>query len=255
MNREETATDSDSLGRVENLFQKAGYLATGERGHGALLRTLRIVALDINGTLIDGRYKRWTDIFENKMNLERRENAPPLQWYAAQTGRLSFQEMLNLHYVADRPDLASEALNIYMEDLEPRDGCYRLLECLRRRYDLIVCSDTSGVTKAIAKRFDLERYFLASFYSLDVGWMKSDLEYWTTVLAAFPGTGPAAFVMVGDNPRCDVHWPHFLGMTTIQIKTTELSSRHSIEVDDDPDYYVTRLDEIADLLVPHIEPE
>jgi len=255
MNREETATDSDSLGRVENLFQKAGYLATGERGHGALLRTLRIVALDINGTLIDGRYKRWTDIFENKMNLERRENAPPLQWYAAQTGRLSFQEMLNLHYVADRPDLASEALNIYMEDLEPRDGCYRLLECLRRRYDLIVCSDTSGVTKAIAKRFDLERYFLASFYSLDVGWMKSDLEYWTTVLAAFPGTGPAAFVMVGDNPRCDVHWPHFLGMTTIQIKTTELSSRHSIEVDDDPDYYVTRLDEVADLLVPHIEPE
>lgn len=226
----------------------------GKRGHGALLRTVRIVALDINGTLIDGRYKRWTDIFENELNLERRENAPPLQWYAAQTGRLSFQEMLNLHYVADRPGLAPDALNVYMEALTPREGCYRLLEDLQRRYDLVVCSDTSGVTKAIAKRFDLERYFLASFYSLDVGWMKSDMEYWTKVLTAFPGTGPDAFVMVGDNPQCDVHWPNFLGMTTIQIKTTELLSRRSFEVDDEPDYSVTRLDEIADLLAPPIEP-
>jgi FMN phosphatase YigB (HAD superfamily) len=141
-----------------------------------------------------------------------------------------------------------------MADLKPRDGCYQLLECLQRRYDLIICSDTSGVTKAIAKRFDLERYFLTSFYSLDVGWMKSDVEYWAKVLAAFPGTGPDAFVMVGDNPRRDVHWPNFLGITTIQIKTTELLSRRSLEVDDEPDYYVTRLDEIADLIVPPTEP-
>lgn len=219
-----------------------------------MLRTVRIVALDINGTLIDGRYKRWTAIFEDELNLERREHAPPLQWYAAQTGRLSFQEMLNLHYVADRPGLASEALNLYMEDLEPREGCYRLLESLQRRYALIICSDTSGVTKAIAKRFDLERYFLKSFYSLDVGWMKSDVEYWTKVLTAFPGTEPDAFVMVGDNPRCDVLWPHFLGMTTIQIKTTELLPRRSDDVDEEPDYYVTRLDEIAALLAPPTAP-
>ena len=219
-----------------------------------MLRTVQIVALDINGTLIDGRYKRWTDIFENELNLEKRENVSPLQWYAAQTGRLAFQEMLNLNYVVDRPGLVSEAMNVYMADLKPRDGCYQLLEYLQHRYNLIVCSDTSGVTKAIAKRFDLEKYFLTSFYSIDVGWMKQDIEYWTKVLTAFPGTEPDEFVMVGDNPQCDVSWPNFLGMTTIQIKTTELLSRRILEVDNEPNYHITRLDEIADILVPLTEP-
>jgi FMN phosphatase YigB (HAD superfamily) len=214
---------------------------------------VRCVAFDINGTLIDGSYRSWEWVLEEGLGLRKRENAPSLRWYEVQTGRLSFEEAVSLAYVVEHPEtLRDVAFRVYMADLKLREGCIELLEALRRRYELVICSDTSGVTKVIAKTFGLERYFAKFFYSIDIGWLKSAREFWATFLSSFSKAKPEEFVMIGDNPRCDVRWPNVLGMGTIQIETTETLSSRSLEVldgYDKPNLYVKSLGEISKILL------
>jgi len=218
-----------------------------------LFKNVRCVAFDINGTLIGGRYHRWEDVFEKGLSLKKKGDTSSLMGYDVQTGRLSFDRAVSLSYIVERPEtLREEAFKVYMSDLRLREGCIELLNALRRRYDLVVCSDTSGVTKAIVRKFGLEEYFSKFFYSIDLGWMKSDREFWTTFLSNFPSTKPEEFVMVGDNPRCDIHWPNVFGMGTIQIKTTEMLPTSSLEVLDEydrPVLYVSSLVEISEFLL------
>jgi len=218
-----------------------------------LFEAVCCVAFDINGTLIDGRYRGWDEVFREVLGLRRRENAPPLRWNEVQTGRLSFEETVALTYVVEHPEtLRDEAFKVYMAGLKLRKGCTELLEALQEKYELVVCSDTSGVTKVIANAFGLEKYFSKSFYSIDIGWMKSDREFWIAFLSSFPKRRPEEFVMVGDNPRCDVHWPNVFGMGTIQIETTEMFLYRTLEVLDEydrPDVYVRNLGEISKILL------
>jgi HAD superfamily hydrolase (TIGR01549 family) len=213
---------------------------------------VQIVALDINGTLIDGTYYSWTKIIEEDLGFKKRENASPLKWYEVQTGKISFEEAISLTYnVEDLKTLKIQAFKKYMANLKIREGCIDLLEALRQKYKLVICSDTSGVTKVIAKTFNLEKYFTESFYSIDVGWMKSDREFWTSILSSL-SINPDELVMVGDNPHCDIHWPNVLGMNTIQVKTTEILPNHDLEIVDDnytPDYYMEDLKEVYDILI------
>jgi len=219
----------------------------------AVFEDVRCVAFDIGGTLIGGRYRRWEWVFEEGMGLRKRENAPPLRWYEAQTGRLSFEEAVSLTYIVEHPETLQErAFKVYTANLKLREGCIELLEALRRKYELVICSDTSGITKVIAKIFGLERYFTKFFYSIDIGWLKSDREFWTTFLSSFPKAKPEESVMVGDNPRCDIHWPNVLGIGTIQIETTEMLSQSSLQVLDEydrPSFYVRSLGEIFKILL------
>ncbi len=219
----------------------------------SLFEKVRYVAFDINGTLIGGLYRRWEWVFDKGLGLRKREKASSLKWHEVQTGRLSFEETVSLTYVVEHPEtIRDEAFRVYMADLNLREGCIELLEALRQRYELMVCSDTSGVTKVIVKVFGLEKYFSSFFYSIDVGWLKSDREFWESFLLNFHKAKPDEFVMVGDNPRCDIHWPNMLGMGTIQVDTTELLSHHSIEVldkQDRPSFYVRNLGQIKFLLI------
>jgi len=122
---------------------------------------------------------------------------------------------------------------------------------LQSKYRLIICSDTSGVTKVIAQTFELEKYFTQDFYSIDVGWMKSDREYWEHVLSRNGDATVNQFVMLGDNPSRDIYWPNVLGMLTIQIATTELLSQQALTIKnrfEKPDYLITSLKEIKHIL-------
>jgi len=212
------------------------------------------VAFDINGTLVEGVYRRWEWVFEVGLGLRRRVNGPGLRWYEVQTGRLPFEEAVSGSYVVDSEaewtpgSIQKEAFRVYMEGLQLRKGCLELFETLQGQVDLVVCSDTSGVTKVIARELGLEKYFSQFHYSIDVGWMKSDQGFWNAFLTVNPGRRPAEFVMVGDNPRCDVRWPRILGLATIQVETTELLSDDSLRIHDEfdtPDLLVASLDEVA----------
>ena len=213
---------------------------------------IKVVAVDINGTLIGGQYLHWTEIFEERLGLQKRRSAPPLQWYEVQTGQVSFEETVATTYMVPEPEtLRNRAIETYMQHLEPRVGCLELLEYLQLKYRLIICSDTSGVTKVIAQTFDLEKYFTQDFYSIDVGWMKSDREYWEHVLSRNRDTSVNQFVMLGDNPSRDIYWPNVLGMLTIQIQTTELLSHQVLSIKNQfekPDYLITSLKEIKHIL-------
>jgi FMN phosphatase YigB (HAD superfamily) len=213
---------------------------------------IKVVAVDINGTLIGGQYLHWTEIFEERMGLRKRSNAPPLQWYEVQTGQVSFEDTVATTYVVTNPEtLRDRAIEIYMQHLEVREGCLELLDYLHTKYRLIICSDTSGVTKVIAQTFDLEKYFTQDFYSIDVGWMKSDREYWEHVLSHNQDASVNQFVMLGDNPSRDIYWPNVLGMLTIQIGTTELLSQQALSITnrfEKPDHSVINLKEIKRIL-------
>jgi FMN phosphatase YigB (HAD superfamily) len=218
----------------------------------AVSTDIKIVAVDINGTLIGGQYLHWTEIFEERLGLQKRTDAPPLQWYEVQTGQVSFEDTLAATYVVSNPEtLRDRAIETYMQHLELREGCLELLEYLHSKYRLIICSDTSGVTKVIAQTFELEKYFTQGFYSIDVGWMKSDREYWDHVLSRNGDASVNQFVMLGDNPSRDIYWPNVLGMLTIQITTTELLSQQALIIKnrfEKPDYLITRLKEIKHIL-------
>jgi FMN phosphatase YigB (HAD superfamily) len=213
---------------------------------------IKVVAVDINGTLISGQYLHWTEIFEKKLGLQKRSNAPPLQWYEVQTGQMSFEEVVATTYaVTDLETLRDQAIEIYMQHLELREGCLELLDYLQSKYRLIICSDTSGVTKVIAQTFNLAKYFTQDHYSIDIGWMKSDREYWEHVLSCNRDASVTQFVMLGDNPSRDIYWPNVLGMLTIQIETTELLSHQTLSIKnrfEKSDYLVTSLNEIKYIL-------
>ena len=218
----------------------------------AVSTDFKIVAVDINGTLIGGQYLHWTEIFEERLGLQKRSDAPPLQWYEVQTGQVSFEDTVAATYVVTNPEtLRDRAIETYMQHLELREGCLELLEYLQSKYRLIICSDTSGVTKVIAQTFELEKYFTQDFYSIDVGWMKSDREYWEHVLSRNGDATVNQFVMLGDNPSRDIYWPNVLGMLTIQIATTELLSQQALTIKnrfEKPDYLITSLKEIKHIL-------
>ncbi len=217
-----------------------------------VISDIKVVAVDINGTLIGGQYMHWTEIFEEKLGLRKRSKAPPLRWYEVQTGQLSFEETVAATYIVKNPNtLRDQAIKIYMKNLALRDGCIDLLKYLQSKYRLIICSDTSGVTKVIAQTFELEKYFTRSFYSIDIGWMKSDQQYWELVRSSYPEIPVNQFVMLGDNPHRDTYWPNVLGMWTILIKTTELLPPHALagtNRDEQPDYVVDNLPEIMSIL-------
>lgn len=217
-----------------------------------MFENIRFVASDINGTLIDGEYHSWEWVFENGLGLRKRPKALPLKWYEVQTGRLSFEDAVSQTYeLEDSESLLEEVYKIYMADLRLRDGCTELLEALRQKFTLVVCSDTSGVTKVIAKHFGLEKYFSSFFYSIDIGWLKSDREFWEVFLKSFPEIRPSEFMMFGDNVRRDIHWPNFLGMSTVQIRTTEKLTPQSLDVFDEYDratVSISNLDEFKSLI-------
>lgn len=218
----------------------------------AVSHDIKVVAVDINGTLISGQYLHWIEIFEERLGLQRRSDSPPLQWYDAHIGKVSFEETVAISYVVTNPEtLRNRAIETYMQHLELRDGCLELLGYLQAKYHLIICSDTSGVTKVIAQTFDLEKYFTQEFYSIDVGWMKSDREFWEYVLSRNRDTSSHQFVMIGDNPSRDIYWPNVLGMLTIQIETTELLTQQALSPKnrfERPDYHITHLKEIMHIL-------
>ncbi len=221
-----------------------------------MLKVIRYVIFDLNGTLVIGSYPSWREVFENKLGLEKKgEEALSLEKLRLMAkGVQSFEEVLLRLYKVENPgEVKGRAFGLYISSIGLRENAIRVLEKLGKKYTLILCSDTTSVAKEVVKKFNIKEYFIKLFYSCEVGSLKSERNFWTKVLANFPNSEPSEFLVIGDSPRSDVYWPKRLGMHTILIRGAISSPDDYVEkptgsIGEEPEYAIDTLKDILNYL-------
>jgi len=222
----------------------------------AFLEDVRYIVFDLNGTLVAEDYLRHDEILENVLKCRRRGRrltAEDLREVAR--GKRLLSEVIARLYVVDDPeDVSRRLLRIQASRTFFREKALDVLKALRKKkYGLILCSDTTGISKEVVKQLGLSRHFDYIFYSCDVGYLKSEEGFWTSLLSHFPEAKPREFLAIGDNPRSDIYHPHNLGMHTIQIEnplqlSLEYREASTNSYEEEPEYRIKELEEILPLL-------
>ena len=219
------------------------------------LENIRYVVFDLNGTLVVEDYLRHDEVLEVILKCRRRGRGMTVEDLRdVSKGNRSLKEMIARLYTVDNPAaVACQFLEIQSSRIVFREKTLDILSELQGRYKLILCSDTTGIAKMVVKKLDLSRYFIKVLYSCDVGYLKSEEEFWTNLLSYFHEARSTEFLVVGDNPRADTYHPKRLGMHTIQIKNPiQLSldyRERSIDSDEEkPECCIKDLEEILPLL-------
>lgn len=221
-----------------------------------MLRGIKYVISDLNGTLVIGSYPSWREVLENKLGLERKgeEELSLEKLRLMAKGVQSFEEaLLRLYGVENPREIKGRAFNLYTSSIGLREDAINVLEKLGKKYRLILCSDTTGAAEEVVKKFNLKKYFTKLFYSCEVGSLKGERKFWIEVLANFPSSEPSEFLVIGDSPRSDVYWPKKLGMHTILIRGAISSPDDYIEkptgsVEEEPEYAIETLKDILNYL-------
>jgi len=217
-----------------------------------MLRGIKYVIFDLNGTLVTGSYPSWREVLENKLGLERKgeEELSLENLRLIAKGVQSFEEaLLRLYGVKNPGEIRGRALELYTSSIGLRENTIEVLEKLRKNYRLILCSDTTGVAKEVVKKFSIKKYFTKLFYSCDMGALKGERKFWFKVLSNFPRSAPYEFLVIGDSPRSDVYWPKKLGMHTILIRGAISSPDDYIEkptgsIEEEPEYAIKTLKDL-----------
>ena len=144
---------------------------------------IRYLLFDLNGTLVTENYLKHTEVFENILNYERRgEGLTVEKLRDVSKGKTSLKELVAKNYVVDDPEVASyRFLEVQVSQISLKKKTLDILEALHQKYTLILCSDTTGIAKEVVKKFKLSNYFDKIFYSCDVGYLKSEKTFWTTI--------------------------------------------------------------------------
>ncbi len=100
-------------------------------------------------------------------------------------------------------------------------GIHEVLTALRGKYNLVVAtnaveSNAIMVQKAL-KRVDLDEYFDRIYTARDLGWTKSDPQYYRTIFDD-QSIAPEQALMTGDALFADVEVPSRLGARTIWLR-------------------------------------
>jgi len=221
-----------------------------------MLRGIKYVIFDLNGTLVIGSYPSWREVLETRLGLQRKgdEELSLERLRLMAKGVQSFERaLLRLYGVENPREIKGRAFKLYTSSIGLRENAMDVLEKLGKRYRLILCSDTTGVAKEVVKKFDIEKYFTELFYSCDIGALKSEGKFWSEVLSNFPSSEPSEFLMIGDSPRSDVYWPKRLGMHTILIRGAISSPDDYVEKptgskEEEPEYAIETLKDILNYL-------
>jgi FMN phosphatase YigB (HAD superfamily) len=239
-----------ALGSIDNGGQGAP-----PRPEGSHVTTSRYLLFDLNGTLAVGRYPDWNRVLSDLGIPKRRGRELTLETFrAVAQGRGTLLDALSQVYAIEARDgFEAAILDGYVARITLRDHAIGVLQRLQRRYALYLCSDTVGAGKVVVDRLGLRRYFAKLYYSCDLGALKSERAFWARVLAEFPDARPAAFVMIGDNPRADAYWPNRLGMRTVLIDSAVSSPQDYVAKpqgvpDETPTHRITALTELLALL-------
>ncbi len=224
-------------------------------GELLFLGDVRYVTFDLNGTLVVENYLRHNEVLESILKFQRRGRAlTAADMREVSKGRYPLSEVISQLYQAHNPKAAArQFLRIQASRVFFNEGALAILKTLQKKYDLILCSDTTGIAKEVVRKLRISRYFTEIFYSCDVGYLKSEKGFWAALLSHFPGAKPSEFLVVGDNPRADTYQPKRLGMHTVHIENPLQQSFDYREPskgseDEKPEYSIKSLEEITILL-------
>jgi len=144
----------------------------------------------------------------------------------------------------------NELLNLIWEfrqlhhlDLELYHGIKDVLYELSKKYTLSIASYTQGsYTYKELEKFDIAQYFSYFIFSSDIGYKKTDQEFYKICLQK-TNNEPDECLMIGDNYLQDVVIPKRVGLKAILIKNPSTDKQNIIN-DVEPDDIV-QLKDIA----------
>jgi len=185
-----------------------------------LLKGIRCIVFDLNGTIVVEDYLRYDNILEDILNCKpkfRKITAEDLREIAE--GKSTWcKKIEELYDVKDPKSISSQLIKIQASRITLRKNAIEVLEELHKNYKLVLCSDTTGIATEVVKNLKISKYFDKVFFSHEVGFLKSEKDFWLNFLSNFPQIKPTEFLVVGDNPSADIYYPKSLNMHTIQIK-------------------------------------
>ncbi|MCJ7630840.1 HAD family hydrolase [Candidatus Bathyarchaeota archaeon] len=186
------------------------------------LKDIRYIIFDLNGTLTIEDYLRHDEVFEKILGCKRRNRALTLDdMREVSKGAHSLSEIIaRVYQVADPIFVSEQFIQVQASRILFQKKAVDVLQVLKRRYKLILCSDTTGIAKEVVKNLNLSKFFIKIFYSCDVGYLKSEEMFWGYLQSYFPDAKPQEFLAIGDNARADIYHPNRLGMWTVQIENS-----------------------------------
>jgi FMN phosphatase YigB (HAD superfamily) len=217
---------------------------------------VRSIVFDLNGTLVVERYLRPDDMLERVLKCQRRGrklSSEDLKGVAR--GEWSLAKVIAKIYDVKNPEYtATQYYEKQASRVSFRLSAQEVLNELRKQYQLILCSDTTGIAKEVCKNLTLHEYFENIFFSCDVGHLKSEREFWIEMLSHFQELKTHEILVVGDNSRADTFHPNRLGMHTILIENPiklDLDYREAATnaYEEKPEHRITELKELIPLLV------
>jgi FMN phosphatase YigB (HAD superfamily) len=210
---------------------------------------------DLNGTLVAERYLRPDEMLENVLKCRRRDRKLTVEdLRSVARGEWSLQKIITKIYNEEDPvQVANQYYKLQALRVSFRKNALEVLIELHKRYQLILCSDTTGIARIVVKNLNLHNYFKSVFFSCDVGYLKSERKFWIQMLSHYPKLKTRELLVVGDNPRADTFHPNSLGMHTIQIENPLQQSFDYREAatnsnEEKPEYYIKELGELIPLL-------
>ncbi len=172
--------------------------------------------------------------------------------------RERFKLMLNKMSIEDESDLEElldEMVLAHMGEIAaavdfPEENEI-VLGSLKKDYRLALVSnfDYAPTAYAILEKFNIKRFFEKVVISMEVGWRKPKSEIFHKCLNLL-GIKPEDAIFVGDNFDADVIGAKTVGMDVIWInKNNEPHKERDVK----PDYTVSKLSEIKEILKPRAD--
>ena len=227
------------------------------------LPMLKTIFLDLDDTLLDftggearalSRALREWDVEPTRAVLDRYHLINAAQWELLEEGILTRDQVLVRRFeilfgelgVDAPPRETCERYEGYLaEEHDFIPGAPELLRELAPRYDLYLASNgAAAVQHRRLRDAGIEAYFKAVFISEELGADKPNRDFFNACFVRIPDFSQETALMVGDSLTSDIRGGINAGIRTCWLRHPGRSARPDIM----PDYEITTLDQLPDLL-------
>lgn len=157
------------------------------------------------------------------------------------------------------PDLKAELIQAYISaTLNPipnlMPGVKRALSSIKSfGLEIGLVSNTwstpGTILRDILREYNIDKYFVLTLFSDEVGYPKPHRLIFKEVLNHFPGIEPSEFAFVGDDYYCDIYGARNVGFTTVWLcRDDQEYHRYASNSKNCSDYRITSLFELPTLL-------